>query len=258
MQAKEEVVFVIIVVILVMIFMAIMFLVFLTRNKTRKNQLIFENERMRHEYEDALLNTRLEIQEHTMNYISSEIHDNIGQTLSLARIQMNNEDEPESASMADELLGKAIADLRLLSHNLNTNHIRETGFIEAVQSLASQFERTGRYEIDIKNETSGELYIDEEKGLIVFRIIQEVLNNVIKHANATRIAIEIEQQAHEASITITDNGDGFEPESVKSSGIGLKNMRDRIRLVGGHFSLSSTPGEGTQVKIVISDYERSN
>lgn len=253
MPAKEEVIFTIIVVILILIFMAIMFLVFLTRNKTRKNQLIYENERIRREYEDALLHTRLEIQEHTMNYISSEIHDNIGQTLSLARIQLNNDEEPESGAMADSLLGRAITDLRSLSHTLNTNYIREIGLVAAVKALAQQFEATGKYRITLNNLPDSELYIGEERELIIFRVIQEVLNNVTKHANASEISIDVHQHEGSHQISITDDGVGFDVEGTKSAGIGLRNMKDRIDLIGGRLLLESEPGKGTTVKIMIAD-----
>jgi len=249
MQGKEEVIFTIIVVVFLLIFLAIMLLVFLAKNNTRKNRLLFENERIKREYEDALLNTRLEIQEHTLDYVSREIHDNIGQMLSLARIQLNNI-ESEEYKETDELLGRAIADLRALSHNLNTNHIKDIGFNEALQNLVEQFGRSGKYHIKLQNEDS-QFYIDEEKGLIIFRIIQEVLNNITKHANASEINIQLDTHAEQSEINIIDNGKGFDPAKLNGGGIGLKNMNDRIKLIGGKLNISSVLGKGTHVKILL-------
>lgn len=250
MQAKEEVIFTIIVVIIVLIFLAIMFLVFLARNNTRKNRLLYENERIKKEFEEAILNTRLEIQEHTLNYVSREIHDNIGQTLSLARLQINSAEPDDEMQVTDELLGKAIADLRALSHSLNTNHIKEQGFKESVESLARQFERTGKYKIVFLN---GHEYftVDDEKGLIIFRVIQEVLNNITKHANASEIQIEMRQSGKKSEIRIADNGKGFDVSKLENGGIGLKNITDRISIVGGNLIITSGIGKGTEVKILL-------
>lgn len=108
MYAKEEVIFTIIIVIFILIFIAIMFMVFLVRNNARKNRLVFENERIRKEYEETLMNSRLEIQEHTLNYVSREIHDNVGQMLSLVRLQLNGIESPKDIEDTDQLLEKQL------------------------------------------------------------------------------------------------------------------------------------------------------
>lgn len=257
MQAKEEVVFTIIIIVLVLVFLAIMFLVFLTKNNMRKNRLLFENERIKKEYEKALLDTRLEIQEHTLNYVSHEIHDNIGQTLSLARIQLNNSDNPDYLDVSDELLGKAISDLRALSHSLNTNHIRDSGFLVAVHTLVKQFEKTGKYQISL-DDNHGQFDMDDDKGLIVFRVIQEVLNNITKHANATEIHLNLSQSDNYSEVVITDNGKGFDTAKTENKGIGLKNITDRVNLINGNVELTSEIGKGTRVKIILpNDRERN-
>lgn len=247
MQAKEEVIFTIIVIVIVLVFLAILFLVFLTKNNIRKNRMLFENERIKKEYEQALLNTRLEIQEQTLDYVSHEIHDNIGQTLSLARIQLNNEDNPESLAISDELLGKAITDLRTLSHSLNTNYIKDSGFTEAVRQLAEQFEKTGKYKVYFNEKDHFDF--DDEKGLILFRVIQEILNNIAKHAAATEISLNLDKVADGFEITVSDNGRGFDAAGIKSEGIGLRNIRDRIKLINGNLDIKSEIGKGTAVKI---------
>src|SRR5690606_35692931 len=90
MRANEEVVFTIIVVIIILVFLAIMFLVALARHNQRRNKLILENQKIKKDFEQTLLNTQLEIQEQTLTHISREIHDNIGQVLSLARLQLHS------------------------------------------------------------------------------------------------------------------------------------------------------------------------
>ena len=90
MRANEEVIFTIIVVIIILVFLAIVFLVALARHNQRRNKLLFENQKIKKDFEQTLLNTQLEIQEQTLMHISREIHDNIGQVLSLARLQLHS------------------------------------------------------------------------------------------------------------------------------------------------------------------------
>lgn len=250
MQAKEEVIFIIIVVIILLIFFAIMFLVFLTKNNMRKNRLVYENERIRKEFQAVLLKTKLEIQESTLDYVSREIHDNIGQTLTLARLQLNNNDEIQNRETTDNLIGRAISDLRTLSHSLNTNHFKEKGFRDSLALLINQYQKTGRFRIDYKESENG-IDLDDEKGLIVFRVIQEVLNNITKHAEATEIRIETDDKNNQSSIQIADNGKGFNLNEGTQNGIGLKNIKDRIELIGGKFSITSALNKGTIVKLTL-------
>lgn len=255
MQAKEEVIFTIIVVVIVLIFLGIMFLVILARNNAKRNRLMFENERIKKEFEKTLLNTRLEIQEQTLSRVSREIHDNIGQTLSLVRLQINtlgDRPEEEDVSYTDELLGKAITDLRTLSHSLNTNHIKEKGFEESLRQLLGQLEKTGKFTTDF-NVSQDEFRIDDEKGMILFRIIQEVLNNIVKHAEAQHIKVYLSQSEEGSEIGVEDDGCGFDVASIKGgeSGIGLRNIKERAKVIGGNLEILSKPGEGTIVKIVF-------
>lgn len=250
MQAKEEVIFTIIVVVLLLVFLAILFLVFLARNNSRKNRLLYENERIRKEFEQTLLHTQLEIQEQTLDHVSREIHDNIGQTLSLTRLQINSMEADDEIEIADELIGKAIADLRTLSHNLNTNHIKEIGFTESIKSLLNQFERAGKFKVNVINKGQ-DLEIADDRGLIVFRVIQEILNNITKHANADTINVFIDQQKDDTLIRIEDNGRGFDLQGKEAKGIGLKNMADRIRIIGGKLSINSEINKGTSIEISL-------
>lgn len=259
MQAKEEVIFTIVVVILVLVFLAIFFMVFLVRNNARKNRLLFENERIRKEFEKTLLHTQLEIQEQTLSHVSREIHDNIGQTLSLVRLQLNMQDIPgqnvqKTGKMheADELLGKVIQDLRLLSHSMNTNMVADKGFVASVEALLQQLQRTGRYQtlLDIYNE---HFSIDDDRGIILFRMVQEILNNIVKHAHAKNIRISMKQDDDASSVVIQDDGKGFDPQMKTGSGkgMGLASIMERAGVIGGSLEIDSHAGEGTIMTITF-------
>lgn len=250
MQEKEEVIFAIIVVIFILIFLGIMFLVILARNNARKNRLLFENERIKKEYEETLLKSRLEIQEHTLNHVSREIHDNIGQLLSLARLELNSIGAEADRGTTDELLEMAIAELRSLSHSLNTNHIKEKGFTQSLEDLLNQFQKSGKFQAFLIQDEDP-FQLAEDKELILFRVIQELLNNITKHAQASEIKIELRHQKHLQQIIVTDNGVGFDTHSKKSQGIGLKNISERVAVIGGNLTIFSEIGKGTRINISI-------
>ena len=254
MRANEEVVFTIIVVIIILVFLAIMFLVALARHNQRRNKLIYENQKIKKDFEQTLLNTQLEIQEQTLTHISREIHDNIGQVLSLARLQLHALSESpseEDINYTDNLLEKAITDLRGLSHSLNTNSIKENGFAVSVKKILKQFEKTGKFITSFHDESYFE--ISDDHGIILFRIIQEVLNNIVKHAEATEISIRIEKPDEHTVISIADNGKGFNTENLQSAdgGIGIRNIKERALIIGAKLSLISQANHGTTVSIIF-------
>lgn len=252
MHAKEEVIFTIIIVIFVLVFLAILFLVIVARNNTRKNKLLFENERIKKEFEKTLLHTRLEIQEQTLSHVSREIHDNIGQSLSLVRLQLGSMEVNDISQLenTDELLGKAIADLRILSHTLNTDLIKEKGFVDSVNDLVGQMKKTKRYEITFSSENFTD-DLPEDQSLILFRVVQEILNNVMKHAEASVIEISLSSINVNSMISIRDNGKGFDIAKMKSNGLGLKNIEERIKIIGGGLHIDSDPGKGTTITITL-------
>ena len=254
MRANEEVVFTIIVVIIILVFLAIMFLVALARHNQRRNKLIFENQRIKKDFEQTLLNTQLEIQEQTLTHISREIHDNIGQVLSLARLQLHTlsaNPGNEEIDYTDNLLEKAITDLRSLSHSLNTNSIKENGFTASVEKILEQFEKTGQFKTSFYDEVG--FNISDDHGIILFRIIQEVLNNITKHAMATEITIRIEKTNNQTTISIVDNGKGFNTEKIATheAGIGIRNITERALIIGAKLSLISQENYGTTVRIIF-------
>ena len=254
MRANEEVIFTIIVVIIILVFLAIVFLVALARHNQRRNKLLYENQKIKKDFEQTLLSTQLEIQEQTLMHISREIHDNIGQVLSLARLQLHSlstNGQEDDIEYTDNLLEKAITDLRALSHSLNTNSIKDEGFSASVIKVLRQFENTGKFKTSFIDETN--FSVSDDHGIILFRIIQEVLSNVVKHADATEIIIRIEKMGDRTTINIIDNGKGFDLENLKSaeSGIGIRNITDRAMIIGAKLSLISQQNIGTTVRIIF-------
>lgn len=232
-------------------FLLLIVFVFLRRQRKNKE----EKEEMRNRFEQTLLKTQLEIQEQAFSYISQEIHDNIGQILSLARLNLNTfgDSVPEEKfNQTDDLLGKAIKDLRDLSHNLQNNRIHNIGITESIRQLLISLEKTGRFKTFFH--TSDNFHIlDPNTDIIIYRMIQEIINNIIKHASATSIAVDIKNEEGFSIILIQDNGIGFDTSLLNQerSGIGLQNIINRAKMINATVDVKSAPGDGTAITLFI-------
>jgi signal transduction histidine kinase len=218
----------------------------------RKNKLLLEQERMNIEFEQTLLKSKLEIQELTLNNISREIHDNIGQVLSLVRINLNTLQVPgaeEKIEHMDELMGKAITDLRSLSHSLDADHIRDKGWLVPVSRLLSDLQKTGKYTTSLQADDNLPA-LGMDKPIILFRMVQEVINNIIRHAAADTIHVEVRKEATNILISIRDNGKGFDT-AANAEGVGLQNLKTRAKLIQASLAINSIIGEGTNVIINV-------
>lgn len=218
----------------------------------RKNKLLLEKELMGIQYEQTLLQSKLEIQEQTFKYISGELHDNVGQVLSLLRLNLNTLNAPAETNkinMMDKLMEKAISDVRNLGHSLDADYIRDNGWEKPVAKLLNDLQLTGKYTTQVQlgdNLPS----IGNEKPIILFRMIQEVINNILKHAAADKIFFKAVNENGNLAITIQDNGKGFNRQTV-SDGAGLRNLENRSRMINADMTISGGPGTGTLVNISI-------
>jgi len=216
-----------------------------------------EKQQIQSLFQEELLKTRLEIQEETFRTISEEIHDNIGQTLSFIKLNLNTmnpvlpERQEGKWQESKELLAKVIQDLRSLSRTLNTDFIQDIGLVSAIRQQLGLLERTGLYRIEL--EVSGEKWVlAPSKELVVYRVIQELLNNIVRHADASFIRVSILFDLHLMTVVIADDGKGFEPEKLVVQdvpGLGLRNIMNRISLIGGTATIDSAAGAGCRITI---------
>jgi two-component system, NarL family, sensor kinase len=221
---------------------------------SRKNKLIQEKQLMKTQFEQELLQTQLEIQEQTLKTISEEIHDNVGQVLSLAKLNLNTFDVNTEKKLQETrgLVSKAINDLRDLSRSLHGDRIAEIDLEDAIANELKILQNTGQFETSLK--TLGQHYkLEPQNKIVLYRIVQEALHNSVKHAKAKNISVELNYQSADFSLTITDNGNGFDQQTLRSSekGIGLKSMQNRAVLIGGQFSILSGKDSGTTISVKI-------
>lgn len=220
-----------------------------------------EQEVLRTKFAQTLLQTQLEIQEQTLKNISQEIHDNIGQVLSLAKLNVNtmNCDEPEKLreKIADSkhLISKAIQDLRDLSRSLNTDYVVDMGLLRSVEYELEMIRKAGA--IETKLQVEGKPYrLEQQQELILFRIVQEILHNIIKHAKATEIIVQFGFGADLFKLSVADNGVGFDASKLENAdysgfGLGIRNMYNRAKMINTQFHLRSTSGEGVYIDLEL-------
>lgn len=208
------------------------------------------------QYEQVIMQSQLEIQEQTFRNISQEIHDNIGQVLSLAKLNLNtiqaSGPTQEQLEITEQLLGKAIADLRDLSKSLNSDKITNLGLVSAIEQELKMIEKSLGIRVDFLYDEN-ELVVSDEQTIVVFRMVQEILNNCIKHAKASVLDVHITTSAGKSCITVKDNGVGFDIHCLneKETGIGLKSMQRRAELINAHVRIESAPGAGTAVTVCL-------
>jgi signal transduction histidine kinase len=247
-------------------FLVFIFFLVLIVIEYRKRQLrhITEQLKLKHQYENELLQTQLEVQEQSFKYVSEEIHDNIAQTLSLAKLKLyktidkiSDEKLKTGLEASNELVGNALNDLRNLSHILN-------GGLISKLSLGESIEKELGYVSDVKDirtllTINGAPYEPgAEKKLIIFRIVQEALNNAIKHGEAKEINIDLTYEPDRIVIKIMDKGKGFDVEQIKSSkGLGLHNMSVRAKMLGD-ITFQSEREKGTSITLNINTHEKKN
>jgi len=232
----------------------------------KQNNMLLHEQKMQSEFSQTLLQTQLEIQEQTLKNISQEIHDNIGQALSLAKLNLNTMPPTNDEALqqkilnSKELVSKAITDLRDLSRSLDTDYVQEMGLQRAIEYELEMIRKTGTIETNLIVE--GLMFrLQKQNELILFRIVQETLNNILKHANAKSINVNINYSTA-FTLIIKDDGKGVDlkplsEEKNNNFGLGIRNMHSRAKLIGADFSLTSQPGKGTEVKIVLPN-EKSN
>ena len=226
----------------------------------KQNDMLLNEQKMKSDFQQTLLQTQLEIQEQTLKTISEEIHDNIGQALSLAKLKLNTIDIAKQEQLIEKitdsknLVSKAIQDLRDLSRSLNTDNIAAMGLIRAVEYELELFRKSG-FATDLH--ISGTITrMEPQRELIIFRIVQEALTNIIKHAEARSITVTAAYNTDTLELQVQDDGKGTVMQDItgeenSNKSLGLRNMHNRAKMVGATFSMESVPGNGTVIKLSI-------
>ncbi len=217
----------------------------------RKNKLLVEKLRAEQRFEDEIFKSRIEIQEQALKNVSWELHDNIGQLLSTAVMQINilgtTIDEKTSDALEDvrSLVGDSLQEIRNLSKTLNNEVIHNIGLEKSIQVELDRFEKL-RFLKTKLSVIGEEFHIDAKDEIILYRIIQEFFSNTIKYAEASNLEVELEYASNNLNIRVKEDGVGFDMKSVQANS-GLLNMKSRAALVKADYEYKSAPGKGVSL-----------
>ena len=211
-------------------------------------------------FQQNLLSARLETQEQTFEHISQELHDNIGQQITALNFLLENQKLKHPACKSDldrasASLAQIAREVQQLSHSLNNNWVGIQGLVHSIRQEAERLGAHSPVHFDCTDRTTTPLSLSTDKQIILFRVFQEILNNALKHAKATRIAVSIENH-NGFQLHISDNGKGFDVAQQMSTGkgMGLDNIVRRAQIIGFDCIISSENNTGTSflLKEIIS------
>ncbi len=252
MLPKEQILLIIYFIIIILFFI-IFGIIFFVAFQRRKNKLILDKLKAEQRFEDEIFKSTIEIQEQALKNVSWELHDNIGQLLSTAVMQINimgtTIDEKTSESLQDvrKLVGDSLQEIRSLSKTLNHEVIQNVGLEKSIQVELKRFEKLN-FLTPVLTVKGDEVYIDPKDEIILYRIIQEFFSNTIKHAEASRLEVTLDYTPEALLIIIKDDGVGFDMQSVQSNS-GLLNMRSRASLLKASLDYTSSPGKGVSLTL---------
>ncbi len=245
MDEKEIIVLLAIAIpIVLVIIVVVLFMVF----SQRKNKLLEQQELTKKNFDRELAKSQIEIREEILRNISWELHDNIGQLLTLAKIQAQiAEQKPEMIKEVSQTIGDGIEELRALSRVINPEALKSMSLLQSLRLEIARFNRLKF--IDAQLAIEGEIKpLKRDSEVIIFRILQEFFSNTIKHSKATSLNVILRFTDDSLNITARDNGIGFEYDG-EFSGIGLKNMKNRSQLVRADLEIVSEKSKGTALKL---------
>lgn len=241
---------------LLVIIMGITMLLVVVVSRNKQNAIELEKKALEEKFASTLAQSKYEIQEATYQSIGRELHDNIGQLLSstkvllnVASLQLNT--TPQALLDAEATLNDGIQEVRNLSKILNKKWLEQFSLLDNLQIEINRLKQA--HPIYLHTDNIAELSFSPEKQLILFRLIQEALNNAIRHAEAKKIDIEISQNSHQCFFRIKDDGKGFDLEQQENGvkGVGLLHIRERINLLQGSVEWLPNIPTGTLVLFTI-------
>tara|TARA_R110000765_G_scaffold323983_3_gene415618 strand:- start:3063 stop:3824 length:762 start_codon:yes stop_codon:yes gene_type:complete len=247
---KRTIQLVLLVVLLVLLMLVVIVFVLFSVFMKRKNTLINERADAEKRFEHEIAETQIEIREETLRNISWELHDNIGQLLTLAKIKaqnMHSANQEEINEIADTI-GTGLNELRALSKSINPEALNNLTLEQALRLEVARFKRM--HFLDATMRVEGEpIKINAKAEIVIFRIMQEFFTNTMKHSRADNLKIKLYFSPNELKIVAQDDGVGFTESESTLNGIGLLNMKRRAQLINAEVAIHSYPGDGTRLNL---------
>lgn len=209
-----------------------------------------------HQQEINAINAMLEGQEKERDRLATELHDRLGSMLSTIKHQLDAVQEDVQTVRQDQgaqyhkvgrLLDEAVGEVRRISHDMVNVTLSRFGLAKALEDLCDSVRVNGRLEVEL-NLFGLEQRLQRSLEIAVYRMVQELVGNVLKHAKARELSISVTRGPGRLSVIVSDDGAGFDPQRV-AGGIGLANVRARAAAIGGTVRVDSAPGRGTTVSV---------
>jgi signal transduction histidine kinase len=241
-------------------FLFILFIVaiisYVLQYKRKKREHVYAIQNQQDMHHKELLAMQLEMQQKTMQEIGREIHDNIGQKLTLASLYIQNllyenkkQESGESIESISTIINDSLADLRQLSKTLTDDSISTKSLVTLLQTECQKVNKLQKCTFTYDNEIQVSEINYHTKSMLL-RIAQEFIQNSLKHAQSTAIQLNLKQTSGLIILELSDNGRGFDIKQTNSLGIGLQNIKKRTETIGGQFQLESG-SSGTQLTIKL-------
>ncbi|WP_108867684.1 sensor histidine kinase [Aquimarina aquimarini] len=256
-EPEEAIALKIIIIGMIVIFLlslsVIMFFILYQRRLLAQQQ---KHQKIESDYQKELLKTSIASQEEERSRIAKELHDDVGAMLTTTKLyfgQITPELPPDEleniAHKTSSFLDDMIHSIRSISQDLRPVVLEKLGLIEAVESLRQTINDSGKIKVSVKNNTTKTIV--KSKELNLYRIIQELITNTLKHADASAIQIKLKNEEDSLIIVYKDNGKGLQQKNLlHKKGLGLKNIESRLSILSGNIYFMKEDS-GMKVKIVI-------
>lgn len=224
------------------------------KKKLIKQQLEMQTLETKHQLD--LLQSIIQTQEKERKRFAEDLHDEVGAMLSTAKLNIARIEKSPDAKSAElaketkEMLNSIITNIRRIAKALLPSTLEKLGFIESIKELCNSVNKSSIVLANF-NQTGVYKKQDIKIELALYRVLQEIVNNALKHSGATEINISLKNNISDIELEIYDNGKGFDLKTVESQGLGLKNIESRVNMIDGKLLFESEPNKGTKALIIL-------
>lgn len=246
--------------ILIMLAFALAFILFVNYSQKKMLKKQMHIQKLDYKHQEELLHATILTQEKERHRIAKDLHDDIGSKLNIiflniCRLQKHKKVHPDIGAITEEVttvINTTIDSIRYISHELLPPALEDFGLVETIRELQHNFNTAGNIHISFTSTGSGNKIGNSLIELNLFRVIQELITNSIRHGKATEIDINLSIEESVITFFYKDNGVGFDSTNMESKkGLGMKNIESRIRIINATYEITSLPEEGTQIFISI-------
>lgn len=239
----------------VLVVVSALIIIFFVVFQKRKNKLLIEKIKQQQAFEEELAQTQIEISEQTLKNVGQELHDNVGQLLAYANMQLNlvsslaTESVKSKVEDTKDVISNTIQEVRSLSKSLNSDVISNFGLVASIENEVDRINKLKKIKATLNIEGKETNIKAPKDEIILFRIIQEFISNTIKYADASHLEIKLDFNQNALNINVMEDGKGFDLNTVEK-GSGLINMQSRADLINADFRLNSSPRNGTEMILI--------